>query len=166
MAELFREYLPYILAAVAIALIVGFLVLRPRQRVRLSNDTPLRPHMAQSEDSPREANDIVSEAAAAASDVTGEIIGAPVHEHLADGAESGDDLQRIKGIGPKLADMLVTRGYSRFEQLAGLSPEEVDLLDQQLGAFRGRIARDRVVEQAHYLALGDVDRFEQEFGKL
>ena len=42
----------------------------------------------------------------------------------------------------------------------------IDRLDPQLGAFRGRIARDRIVEQADYLARGDVDGFEQRFGKL
>ena len=51
-------------------------------------------------------------------------------------------------------------------QLAHLTPTEVDRLDAQLGAFRGRIARDRIVEQADYLARGDIDGFEQRFGKL
>ena len=166
MTELLRDYLPAILIAVLIGIIVGFLIFRPRQRVRLDSDTPLRPHMANNQDSRREANDIASEAAAAASDVTGEIIGAPVHRHLSTSGDSPDDFQRIKGIGPKLADMLNARGYSRFEQLARLTPEEIEMLDQQLGAFRGRIQRDRVAEQAHYLARGDSDGFEERFGKL
>lgn len=160
------EYLPAILISAIIALIVLFLVLRPKQRVRLTDDRPLRPHMASGQDSPREANGIASEAAAAASDVAGEIIGAPVHRHLSNGDQAPDDFQRIKGVGPKLADMLHARGYTRFEQLARLTPEEVELLDQQLGAFRGRIQRDRIVEQADYLAREDTDGFEQRFGKL
>ena len=166
MSELLNGYLPAILIAILIALIVGFLLLRPRQRVRLSTDTPLRPHMANTQDSRREANDIASEAAAAASDVTGEIIGAPVHQHLSNGGGAVDDFHRIKGVGPKLADMLRAQGYTRFEQLARLSDEEIDRLDQQLGAFRGRIQRDRIPEQAQYLARGDIDGFEQRFGKL
>ena len=165
MVELLNDYWPAIVALV-IALIVGFIIFRPRQRVRLTDSAPLRPHMASNRDSRSEANDIASEAAAAACDVSGEIIGAPVHRHLS--AEGGtlDDFQRIKGVGPKLADMLHGRGFARFEQLAHLTSEEIDMLDDQLGPFRGRIRRDRITEQAAYLARGDTDGFEQHFGKL
>ncbi len=166
MTELLSEYLPAILIALVIGLIVGFLIFRPRQRVRLTDSAPVRPHMAQNWDSRKEANDIAAEAAAATSDVSGEIIGAPVHKHLSNGPDAADDLLRIKGIGPKLADMLHARGFVRFEQLAHLTPEEIDIIDQQLGPFAGRIRRDRIVEQAGYLARGDVDGFEQHFGKL
>ena len=167
MIELLRDYLPAILIAVAIGLIVGFLIFRPRQRVRLTDSAPLRPHMTgRARDSRGEANDLVSEAAAAASDVAGELIGAPVHRYLSGGADAADDFLRLKGVGPKLADMLHARGFTRFEQLAHLTPEEIDLLDQQLGPFRGRVTRDRIVDQAAYLARGDTDGFEEHFGKL
>ncbi|HUE79817.1 MAG TPA: hypothetical protein VMN38_09325 [Sphingomicrobium sp.] len=167
MIELIREYYPAILVAIAIGLIVGFLIFRPRQRVRLSDSAPLRPHMTgNARDSRREANDIASEAAAAASDVSGEILGAPVHRHLSNGPDAAEHFERIKGVGPKLAEMLHARGFTRFEQLAHLTPEEIDMLDGQLGPFSGRIRRDRVVEQAAFLARGDVDGFEQHFGKL
>ncbi len=166
MIELFREYLPAILIALAIGVIVGFLIFRPRQRVRLGSETPLRPHMAHSRDSTREGNDVASEAAAAASDVTGEIISAPVHRHLTNGPDEADDLVLLKGVGPKFADALHAEGYMRFEQIARLTPEAMERLDEKLGAFRGRIGRDRVIEQAQYLARGDRDGFEQHFGKL
>lgn len=77
-----------------------------------------------------------------------------------------DDLTRMKGVGPKLASQLASLGYSRFSQIATLSQIEADALDAQLGTFRGRLARDRVVEQAGYLAKGDVAGFESVFGKL
>ena len=167
MVEVFREYLPAILIAIVIGLVVGFLIFRPRQRVRLTDSAPVRPHMTSAKrDSRRERKDLASEAAAAASDVTGELIGAPVHRHLSGGREAGDDLVIIKGIGPKLAEMLRSRGFTRFEQLAHLTPEEIDMIDQQLGPFSGRIRRDRIVEQADYLARGDIDGFEDRFGKL
>ena len=167
MMELLRDYLPAILIAVAIGLIVGILIFRPRQRVRLTDSAPLRPHMTnRARDSRGEANDLASEAAAAASDVAGELIGAPVHQHLSGGADAADDFVRLKGVGPKLADMLHARGFIRFEQLAHLTPDEIDLIDQQLGPFAGRIRRDRIVEQAAYLARGDIDGFEEHFGKL
>lgn len=164
MVELFRENLPAILIVLVIALVVAFLVFRPRQRVRLTDSAPLRPHMPGRSRS--ETKDLASEAAAAASDVTGELIGAPVHRYLSGGSDPADDFVLLKGIGPKLADMLHARGFTSFAQLAHLTPEEIDLLDQELGAFRGRIRRDRIVEQAVYLARGDVDGFEEHFGKL
>jgi predicted flap endonuclease-1-like 5' DNA nuclease len=160
-----NELLTILLGAIAIGAIIGFLLLRRRQRVTLTDSAPVRPYMSNARDSLREGNDVASEAAAAASDVAGEIIGAPVHAHLGTGSDA-DDFQRMKGVGPKLADALHARGFARFEQLASLSPEEVERIDSQLGAFRGRIQRDRIVEQAQYLARGDQDGFEQKFGKL
>jgi predicted flap endonuclease-1-like 5' DNA nuclease len=47
-----------------------------------------------------------------------------------------------------------------------MTPAEIDLLDRQLGPFRGRLQRDRVVEQADYLARGDKEGFEARFGSL
>lgn len=160
--DLIREYWWVIVIVVAIAL--AFLLLRPRQRVTLTDNAPLRPHMTH--DRPPEGRGLAGEAAAAASDVTGELIGAPVHQSLEGKAEPGDDLCRLKGVGPKFADALHALGFNRFEQLAGLSPTEIERLDEQVGAFRGRIARDRIVEQADYLARNDLDGFEQKFGKL
>ena len=151
MIEVVRENLPAILIALLIALVVGFLVFRPRQRVRLTDSAPLRPHMTTSRDSRGEA---------------GKITGAPVNRHAGSGGGAANDFQRIKGVGPKLAEMLNARGFTRFDQLAHLTPEEVDMIDRQLGPFQGRIRRDRIVEQAVYLARGDVDGFEQHFGKL
>ncbi len=164
MIEVLREYLPAILIAVVIGAIVGFLLFRPRQRVRLSDDAPVRPHMAQAQ--PRRGNEIASEAATATSDVTSEILDVRVHDEPAAGPGGLDNFQRLKGVGPKFAQMLKARGFTRFEQLAHLTPEEIDRLDAELGPFRGRIQRDRVVEQAAFLARGDEDGFEQRFGKL
>lgn len=160
--DMIREYWWVLPVAVAIAIIL-FLLLRPRQRVTLTDSAPLRPHMAAK---PAEGRGLVGEAAAAASDVTGDILRAPVHRNLDRVAADGDDLTRLKGVGPRFAEALAAQGFVRFEQVAGLSPTEVERLDAQLGAFRGRITRDRIVEQAAYLARNDIDGFEQRFGKL
>lgn len=165
MIDTSNSALVILLVAVAIGAILGFLLLRRRQSVRLTDDGPVRPYMSNTRDSRREGNDVVSQASAAASDVTGEIIGAPVHAQLGAGA-SADDFQRMKGVGPKLAEALHARGFMRFEQLAHLTAEEVERIDGQLGAFNGRLKRDRIPEQADYLARGDQDGFEQRFGKL
>ena len=160
--EFIRDYWWLILIA-AIAVAIAFTLLRPRQRVQLTDSAPVRPHMQRSE---REGRGLAGEAAAATSDVTGQLFAAPVHRKLAGGKDPADDLVLLKGVGPKFADALHELGFARFEQLAHLTPTEVDRLDGQLGAFRGRIARDRIVEQAQYLARGDTDGFEQRFGAL
>ena len=157
--DVIREYWWAIPVALGIALILFFL-LRPRQRVTLTDSAPVRPHMVAKE--PAEGRGLVGEAVAAASDVTGDILSAPVHRKPAE----GDDLTRLKGVGPRFAEVLAAQGFVRFEQIAGLGQTEVERLDEHLGAFRGRITRDRIVEQAQYLARGDIDGFEQRFGKL
>lgn len=161
--DFIREYWWLVLLA-AITIAVAFTLLRPRQNVRLTDSAPIRPHMVQTRTS--EGRGLAGEAAAAASDVTGELIGAPVHRSLAGEGAPADDFVRLKGVGPKFADALNAIGFTRFEQLARLTPAEIERIDPQLGAFRGRIVRDRVVEQADYLARGDIDGFEERFGKL
>jgi predicted flap endonuclease-1-like 5' DNA nuclease len=162
MSEVFGDYLPAILVALLVGIIVGYLIFRPRQRVRLTDNTPTRPHMANSE--PRHG--VASEVATATSNVAGQILDAPVQEHLGGESAGTNELQRLKGVGPKFAQILAGRGIVRYEQLARLSPDEVERLDNELGPFRGRLQRDQVIEQAAYLARGDIDGFEQRFGKL
>lgn len=77
-----------------------------------------------------------------------------------------DDLQTLKGVGAKLAALLADNGITRFDQLAALGPPELAALDAQMGAFKGRLERDRVVEQASYLARGDRDGYQRIFGNL
>ena len=160
--DLLREY--WWVIAVVVALVLAFILLRPRQRVTLTDSAPIRPHMAHR--APPEGRGIVGEAAAATSDVTGAIFRAPVHQQLDSEALPNDDLCRLKGVGPKFADALQGLGFYRFDQIAALSPTEVERLDARLGTFAGRLSRDRIVEQADYLARNDVDGFEQRFGKL
>jgi predicted flap endonuclease-1-like 5' DNA nuclease len=163
MQSLHGYWVPIIIA-VTLLVILALLVFGRRQRVQLTDSAPVRPHMARSK--PPEGRGLAGEAAAATSDVTGELLRAPVRQTLDGGGKGGDDLTRLKGVGPKFADALNGAGFHRFEQLAGLSPTEVERLDERLGTFAGRINRDRIVEQADYLARGDTDGFEQRFGKL
>lgn len=81
-------------------------------------------------------------------------------------AGDGDDLTRIKGLGPKIAALLRGLDITRFDQIAGWSEADVARIDPQLGTFQGRIARDNWVEQARYLSAGDVSGFEARFGKV
>lgn len=78
----------------------------------------------------------------------------------------GDQLTRMKGVGPKLAERLNALGITSFAQIAALSPAEAEALDAQLGTFQGRIHRDRWIEQAGFLARDDQAGYEAVFGKL
>ena len=161
------QNLPLIAVAVVIALVAALLLLRPRQRVRLSSDeTPQRPHMAYAQPRAKGGKGLAAQAAGAATDVAGEILHIPVHENQAGASGPPDDLVQLKGVGPKFAELLNERGIVKFTQIAHLTADEIDRLDPTLGPFRGRLVRDRIVEQAHYLARGDIDGFEQRFGKL
>ena len=119
----------------------------------------------QASDGP-EGNALPDEFAAATQDVAGEILGVDAHPVIPGPSGPPDNLQRLKGVGPKLAAQLNEAGITRYDQLAGLTDTEVALLDKRMGAFEGRIARDRMVEQACYLERGDIDGFEAKFGKL
>ena len=77
-----------------------------------------------------------------------------------------DDLRQLKGVGPKLVATLHSLGITGFGQIAAWSEADIDRIDAQLGTFKGRIRRDAWVEQAGYLANGDVAGFEAKFGKL
>lgn len=81
-------------------------------------------------------------------------------------APAGTDLTRLKGLGPKVAAMLVEQGIPDIAALSRLQPAEADDLAARLGTFAPRMAKDRWVEQARYLAAGDVAGFEAVFGKL
>lgn len=95
----------------------------------------------------------------------GVAVAAAVEEaRIEQSAHQGDDLTRIKGLGPKLAVTLGELGVDSFAQIAGWSDADIDRIDSQLGRFAGRIRRDSWVEQAKYLAAGDVETFEQRFG--
>lgn len=72
----------------------------------------------------------------------------------------------LKGLGPKVAARLGELGIATIGQLAVLSPAEAEALDAELGAFSGRMARDRWIEQAKLLAAGDRATYEATFGNL
>lgn len=85
---------------------------------------------------------------------------------VADAGEPGDDLARIKGVGPKLVTRLNELGVTRFAQIAAWDDAEIDRIDAQLGRFQGRIRRDEWVVQAKLLAKDDTAGFAKRFGKL
>lgn len=87
---------------------------------------------------------------------------APVTGHAA----TADDLTRIKGVGPKLAEQLYAMGISELSQIAAWDDGDIDRIDAQLGRFQGRIRRDNWPEQARLLGGGDRAAYEAKFGRL
>jgi predicted flap endonuclease-1-like 5' DNA nuclease len=77
-----------------------------------------------------------------------------------------DPLTRMKGLGPKAEALLNGFGVTRYDQIAVWSDADIARIDAHMGNFKGRIARDRWVEQARYLAADDIAGFEATFGKL
>lgn len=108
-----------------------------------------------------EPDDVITSVAAAATDIAGEFLGVDAHPGAA-----ADDLGVLKGVGPKFAAMLTAAGITSYAALAALSMEDLVRIDAAAGAFKGRILRDKLREQAGYLARGDREGFEREFGRL
>lgn len=77
-----------------------------------------------------------------------------------------DNLLRMKGVGPKLNQLLIELGVTRYEQIANWSDADLAAIDAKLGNFKGRPVRDQWVDQAKYLAAGDFAGFEAKYGKL
>ncbi len=70
-----------------------------------------------------------------------------------------DDLKKIKGVGPKLEQLLHGMGYYHYSQVAGWTAEEVAWVDDNLEGFKGRVSRDNWVDQAKLLATGGETEF-------
>lgn len=90
----------------------------------------------------------------------------PVSPSVAAPTEQGDDLLKLKGVGPKLNLLLIELGVTRYAQIADWTDADIAAIDARLGNFKGRPVRDQWVDQARYLAAGDTAGFEAKYGKL
>lgn len=155
-----------VIAALATA-IVAFLVWngarrrRDRAPVLSERSGDERPYVRPPPAPPPAPAGVADEVATAAADVLRDVLSVD-----AEAPAGADDLQQLKGVGPKLAARLRELGVTSYAQLAHLGETEIVRLDERLGPFSGRVARDRLVEQAQFLARGDRDGFEERFGKL
>ena len=72
---------------------------------------------------------------------------------LAKARDGGPDkLTKIKGIGPKLQDLLFSMGFFHFDQIASWDKSQVAWVDENLDGFKGRASRDDWVAQAFSLS--------------
>ena len=77
-----------------------------------------------------------------------------------------ENLELIKGLGPKVNNLLKGLGVTSFAQVASWTAADVADIDAKLGAFAGRITRDNWIDQAKLLAAGDIAGFEKKYGAL
>ncbi len=176
MMQLVEANWPILLAALLVGLLVAWLIYRANRKTTIMRD-PSSPDA----DAPAQRNQALIDAPPVASNpdpvaVPGAVGGAGiaataaahVPEATLDSADTadGDDLTRIKGVGPKLAALLGQLGVTSFAQIAAWDDAEIDRIDGQLGRFQGRIRRDDWMTQARFLAAGDSAGYEAQFGRL
>ena len=69
----------------------------------------------------------------------------------ADGYDSRDNLQKIKGVGPAIEKTLNEMGIVSFQQIADMSEYDIDRVARRLKGFRTRIYREDWIGQAREL---------------
>ena len=157
MSELVAQQWLLIVIALVIGLVVAFYLFHASKRTRV---TGAKSDVLDEGAEKAQRNAALIDSAPAATRDDAATSAAPA----ATGAGEGDDLTRIKGVGPKLAATLASLGVTRFAQIAAWDDAEIDRIDAQLGRFEGRIRRDDWVGQAAFLAEGDTAGFTQKYG--
>lgn len=74
-------------------------------------------------------------------------------------AAKPDDLKEIKGVGPKLEQVLHENGVTQFAQIAEWDDAQIDSFAEKIGSMGGRIRSDDWVAQAKILAAGGETEF-------
>ena len=74
-------------------------------------------------------------------------------EYLDKPQGAADDLKKISGVGPKLEEKLNDAGIWHYWQVAALTKDAIDKIDEELN-FKGRIERDDWMTQAKELMQG------------
>lgn len=72
-----------------------------------------------------------------------------------------DDLKEIEGVGPALEKLVNSLGFYHFDQIAGWTEADVALVDAEMKTFKGRIARDKWVEQARIIVTDGLEAFRE-----
>lgn len=76
-----------------------------------------------------------------------------------------NDLKEIKGVGPKLEQLLHENGITRFDQIAAWDDAEMDRFAELIGRMGSRIRSDDWVGQAKTLAAGGETEFSRRVGE-
>ena len=70
-----------------------------------------------------------------------------------------DDLKEIEGIGPALEKLVNSLGFYHYDQIAAWTEADVAAVDAEMKTFKGRIARDKWVEQARIIVTEGLEAF-------
>lgn len=155
MPELITNYWPYLLISLVIGLAVSWFIFVANRRTSVTIDR----------------KDVLEEGAARAArnqaliDAPGKLGKTAEAPATPPPLTGGDDLTRIKGLGPKIATLLNGQGVTSYAQIAAWDDAEIDRIDGLLDRFQGRIRRDDWVAQAKFLADGDETGFASKFGQ-
>lgn len=160
MTELLQAYWPAVLIALVLGLVIAWYVFTASRRTRVTGTVK---DVLDEGAAPAERNRALIDSAPAAARDPAPPAPAPA---AAGSPTSGDDLTRIKGLGPKLAGLLGDLGVTSFAQIAAWDDAEIARIDARLGRFQGRITRDDWVGQAQLLAAGDDRGFAERYGRL
>lgn len=156
MPELVMAYWPYLLIAFSIGLAVSWFVLVANRRAKVVIER--RDVLDEGAERAARNQALIDARRAPAPPVAADLPVTPAH--------GGDDLTRIKGLGPKIAAALNAQGVTTFAQIAAWTDADIERVDALLGRFAGRIGRDSWVEQARLLAAEDEAAFEAKFGRI
>lgn len=157
MIELVEANWPWFLIALLIGLAVAWFIFIANRRTTVTRDSA-------EADSPAMRNQALIDAPPVAATDAAPTAGKSAVPAAPN--KGGDDLTRIKGVGPKLAATLKALGVASLADIAAWSDADIDRIDGQLGRFEGRIRRDDWVKQAKLLESGDTQSYEGTFGKL
>jgi predicted flap endonuclease-1-like 5' DNA nuclease len=72
-----------------------------------------------------------------------------------------DELQEIEGIGPALEKLVNSLGFYHFDQIAAWSEADIATVDAEMKTFKGRIKRDKWVEQARIIVAEGLEAFRE-----
>ncbi|MXO90831.1 hypothetical protein [Pontixanthobacter aquaemixtae] len=166
MIELIEANWPLFVIALVIGILVAWWIFVAMRRTKVQTDTS---DVLDEGKGPANRNQALIDAPHAAADRAAApepAVEAAEPAKMPTSASGGDDLSRIKGVGPKLKSLLNSLGVTSFGQIANWTDAEIDAIDAKLGRFEGRIRRDSWVEQAKLLAADDTSGYEGKFGKL
>jgi len=191
MSELLQTYWPLIVAALLLGLVIAWYLFNSSRKTRVTSTsrdvlddgaapaqrnkalidsapaaTPMQPAAGVPAGGATTEPAATTPAATPAPTPTPAPASASATPASASAPAGGDDLTRIKGLGPKLSATLRGMGVTTFAQIAAWDYAEIDRVDAQMGRFQGRIRRDDWVGQAAMLAAGDEAGFADRFGKL
>lgn len=72
-----------------------------------------------------------------------------------------DDLKEIEGIGPALEKLVNGLGFYHFDQIAAWTDADVATVDAEMKTFKGRITRDKWVDQAKIIVAEGLEAFRE-----